>query len=89
MAKVITYECNQCGCEITVSEGHESHLMPIYCCGVEVSKVSASPKKAGSAKKKPLTAAPRKTAKKAAAKKSAGKATQKKIGPARKKTSKR
>ena len=89
MAKVITYECNQCGCEITVSEGHESHLMPIYCCGVEVSRVSASPKKAGSAKKKPLTAAPRKTAKKAAAKKSAGKATQKKIGPARKKTSKR
>ncbi|MDA8239070.1 MAG: hypothetical protein M0Z67_01735 [Nitrospiraceae bacterium] len=89
MAKVITYECNQCGCEITVSEGHESHLMPIYCCGVEVSRVSASPKKAGSAKKKPPAAAPRKTAKKAAAKKSAGKATQKKIGPARKKTSKR
>jgi len=89
MAKVVTYECNQCGCEITVSEGHESHLMPIYCCGVEVSRVSASPKKAGPAKKKPLTMAPGKTSKKVAAKKSAGKATPKKAGPARKKTSRR
>lgn len=89
MAKVITYECNQCGCEITVNEGHESHLMPIYCCGAEVSRVSASPKKAAAAKKKPLTTPAKKTAKKVAAKKSAGKAAQKKTGPARKKTAKR
>ena len=61
MAKAITYECNQCGCEITVNEGHESHLMPIYCCGAEVSRVSASTKKAAAAKKKPLTTPAKKT----------------------------
>jgi hypothetical protein len=89
MAKVITYECNQCGCEITVSKGHESHLMPIYCCGVQVSKVSASPKKAASPKKKSAKAGPKKTVRKVAAEKPAGKAAQKKKGAARKKTLKK
>ena len=44
MAKVITYECKECGCEIVVSSTHESHLRPIYCCGVEVSDVSEASK---------------------------------------------
>ena len=88
MARIITYECNQCGCEITVNETHESRLMPIYCCGVEVSKVSPSRKKAGTTKKKTVKATPRKTAKKVVAKKSQSKTPQKK-GAARKKISKR
>ncbi len=87
MAKVITYECNQCGCEITVSEGHESHLMPIYCCGVEVSKVPATQKKAVPAKKKTTRTAAKKTVKKVVAKKSVRMV--KKKGPAAKKTSRK
>jgi hypothetical protein len=44
MAKVITYECKECGCEIVVSGSHETHLRPIYCCGVEVAKISPASK---------------------------------------------
>ncbi len=60
MAKVITYECKECGCEIIVSGSHESHLRPIYCCGTEVKKVSASKPK------RPLVKTGGKTAKKKA-----------------------
>ncbi len=88
MAKVITYECNQCGCEITVSEGRESNLMPIYCCGVEVSKVSASTKKAAPAKKKTTRTAAKKTVKNVA-KKTAGRAAKGKKVTARKKTARK
>ncbi len=44
MAKVITYGCKECGCEIIVSGSHESHLRPIFCCGVEVVKISPASK---------------------------------------------
>ncbi len=67
MAKVITYECRECGCEIIVSGSHESHLRPIYCCGSEVTKVSSSSKRpeAKKAKKRVSTKALDKVAKKA------------------------
>ncbi|MBI4691584.1 MAG: hypothetical protein HY754_15170 [Nitrospirae bacterium] len=44
MAKVVTYECDQCGCEIVVTEMPETQLSPIYCCGVEMEETSASKK---------------------------------------------
>jgi hypothetical protein len=88
MAKVMTYECKECGCEIIVSGSHESHLRPIYCCGVEVANVSAAPK-TRAAKKKTVKAAPRKAVGRIVTKKAAGKATQKKKGPGRKTTSKK
>ncbi len=50
MAKVITYECKECGCEIIVSGSHETHLRPIYCCGIEVVKIPSASK--GTAAKK-------------------------------------
>ncbi len=78
MAKAITYECKECGCEIIVSGSHESHLRPIYCCGVEVVKVYSASKGTGAGKKvakKPARKPVKKIAKKPGNK------------PARKKTS--
>ena len=46
MAKVITYECDQCGCEVVVTSTPETDMMPIYCCGMEVEEVSSAGKKA-------------------------------------------
>ncbi len=72
MTRVITYECKECGCEIVVSGAHESHLRPIYCCGMEVAKISSRQP----AKKKTAKKAVRKTAAPAAGKaggKTAGK----------------
>jgi len=46
MAKVITYECDQCGCEVVVTSTPETDMMPIYCCGMEVEEVSLAGKKA-------------------------------------------
>jgi hypothetical protein len=85
MAKVITYECKECGCEITVSGTHESHLRPIYCCGAEVAEISPASRRTLTQKKtakKTVQKAVKKVAKKAAAKKPA-----KKKSPAPKKTS--
>ncbi len=73
MAKVITYECKECGCEIIVSGSHETHLRPIYCCGVEVKKKSSSAKAAMTKKTKEKKAP--KTTKKAMKKTAAGKRT--------------
>jgi len=81
MAKVITYECKECGCEIVVSGSHESHLRPIYCCGIEVAKISTSKKKTT---KKPAAKAVSKVAKK----KAAGKPAPKKA-PVKKKASRK
>ena len=67
MAKVITYECKECGCEIIVSGSHESHLRPIYCCGIEVARVSPASNRTGAAKKvgkKPAKKPAKKIAKK-------------------------
>lgn len=71
MAKVITYECKECGCEIVVSGTHESHLRPIYCCGTEVAKISPTSKKAAAktTKKKTVAKAVKNVARKTAAKK--------------------
>ena len=41
MARVVTYECNECGCAITVDETPDTELEPIYCCGKEVAEVAA------------------------------------------------
>jgi len=86
MPKVITYECSQCGTEVVVTETLETELRPIYCCGLEVTEISALEKKkarpakkaAGKALKKAVKKSPQKTAKKTAPKKKA---------PAKKKTS--
>ena len=61
MARLITYECDECGCEVTVKEMPETQLRPIYCCGVEVEEISTAKKKAVKTTKK--------TAKKKVAKK--------------------
>ena len=52
MARLIMYECDECGCEITVKEMPETQLLPIYCCGVEVEELSTAKKKAVKIKKK-------------------------------------
>ena len=80
MARVVTYECDECGCEITVSEMPETELTPIYCCGTEVTEVSSE-------KKKPAKKAVKKTAKKVAKKAGTRKAVKKPA--ARKRTSKK
>lgn len=66
MARLIMYECDECGCEVTVKEMSESQLSPLYCCGEEM-ETAAAGKKAKPKKK----AAKKKTAgkKKPAAKK--------------------
>lgn len=55
MGRVITYECDQCGCEVVVTETPDTIMSPIYCCGNVVKEVSpqkaAQPKKKASAKK--------------------------------------
>ena len=45
MARTVTYECKQCGTEVAVTETQDTSLSPIYCCGVEVSKVSSAKKR--------------------------------------------
>ena len=81
MARIITYECEQCGSEIIVTETGETQLSPIYCCGITVSEVSSVQKKATPAKK----AAKKVVAKKAAVKKVVKKEVAKKKVVAKKK----
>ena len=76
MSKVITYECDTCGCEVTVTEATDTQLSPLYCCGAELQEVSCVEKPAGQKKKavkktvkKVAKTAPKKTAKKPAKKK--------------------
>lgn len=68
MPRVITYECNQCGCEVVVTETPETELSPIYCCGLEVAEVSGGGKRTSKTVRKPakktVKAAVKKTAKK-------------------------
>jgi hypothetical protein len=77
MAKIVTYECDQCGCEVVVTSTPETDLMPIYCCGLEVTEVSAGGKAATAAKKKA-----KKPAKKVAKKTASGKKPAAKKKPA-------
>lgn len=80
MGKVITYECDTCGCEVVVTEAVDTQLSPLYCCGAELQEVSceekpARPKKktvkkaVKKAVKKVSKAAPKKAVKKPAKKK--------------------
>jgi hypothetical protein len=79
-ARIITYECEECGSEIVVTPTGESELSPIYCCGIEVTEVSSAGKKA-LPKKKTVKKGVKKTAKK--------KASPKKKPAAKKKASKK
>jgi hypothetical protein len=73
MARIVTYECEQCGSEIIVTETGETQLSPIYCCGITVTEVSAVGKKPAAPKKKAakkvVKKAVKKTVKKTVAKK--------------------
>ena len=79
MARIVTYECEQCGSEIIVTETGETQLSPIYCCGISVTEVSAVGKKQATPKKK--------AAKKVASKKTVKKTVAKKKPTLKKKTS--
>jgi hypothetical protein len=82
MARIVTYECEQCGSEIIVTEAGETRLSPIYCCGITVTQVSAVGKKPAAPKKKVA----KKVVKKAV-KKPVKKTVAKKKSTSRKKTS--
>jgi len=82
MARIVTYECEQCGSEIIVTEAGETRLSPIYCCGITVTQVSAVGEKPAAPKKK----AAKKVVNKAV-KKPVKKTVAKKKSTSRKKTS--
>jgi len=72
MPKVITYECDTCGCEVVVTEATDTQLSPLYCCGAELQEVSCVEKPARQKKKavkKVAKATPKKAVKKPAKKK--------------------
>lgn len=73
MGKVITYECDECGCEVVVTETPETQLSPIYCCGAELYGASSSKKSS-----KPVKKAVKKVVKKKVATKPVKKKAQKK-----------
>ncbi|MGD1075058.1 MAG: hypothetical protein ABR903_03125 [Thermodesulfovibrionales bacterium] len=75
MARVITYECTQCGTEVVVTEALEMGLSPIYCCGFEVTEISSLDKKSPRSKKKTVAKAVKKTLKKGTKKVSKKKVT--------------
>jgi hypothetical protein len=69
-ARVITYECEECGSEIVVTPTGETALSPIYCCGIEVTELSSAEKKPSKPAKKIASKTTKKvTKKKVAAKK--------------------
>jgi len=68
-ARIISYECEQCGSEIIVTSTGEGQLSPIYCCGFEVIEVSSVAKKAAAKKKTAKKAVKKAAKKKVAAKK--------------------
>jgi len=75
-AMVVTYECEQCGTEVVVTETGETMLSPIYCCGMQVTEVSSVEKKPTKPKKKAVKKVAKKRVakrKKPAAKKKASK----------------
>ncbi len=85
MARIVTYECDECGCEIVVTEAPESALSPIYCCGLEVVEVFSADIGPSGEKK----VAPRKVSKKRQPKKATTKKAVPKKRPARGKKSSR
>ncbi len=86
MMRIITYECEECGTEVVVTEKGGTLLRPIYCCGLEITEVSSVPLPAGA--KKRTAGKTVKTAKKAgrAVKKAAAERTTKTERTAKKKT---
>ena len=64
MPRIVTYECEQCGSEIVVTETGETLLSPIYCCGVTVTEVSSVEKKQGKVERKPAKKVTKKIVKK-------------------------
>ena len=64
MARIITYECEQCGSEIVVTESLGTQLSPIYCCGIGVTEVSVAQKKFAKPKKKAMKKVTKKVTKK-------------------------
>jgi len=50
--RTVTYECEQCGSEIVVTSTGEGELSPVYCCGIKVTEISSTRKKAVRPKKK-------------------------------------
>ena len=75
-AMIVTYECEQCGTEVVVTETGETMLSPIYCCGMQVTEVSSVEKKPTKPKKKAVKKVAKKRVakrKKPAAKKKASK----------------
>lgn len=69
MARVITYECTECGSEIVVTETMETVRSPIFCCGFEVAEVGSEEKKQSRPKKAVQKATKKGPAKKVAPKK--------------------
>jgi len=69
MARIITYECEQCGSEIVVTETGETELSPIYCCSMAVTEVGSVEKKQAKPKKKAVKKVTKKIVKKKVAKK--------------------
>jgi hypothetical protein len=72
-AMVVTYECRQCGTEVVVTETLGTRLSPIYCCGMEITRISSVPKKTAKSKKKAAKRVARKVSKKKVSKKKASK----------------
>ncbi len=68
IARVVTYECEECGSEIVVTETGETVLAPIYCCGATVVETTPAKKKQARPKKKTAGKVTRKVAKNKVAK---------------------
>ncbi len=51
MMRIITYECEECGTEVVVTERGGTLLRPIYCCGLEITEVSSIPHPGGANKR--------------------------------------
>jgi len=69
MARIVTYECTQCGSEVVVIESLGTQLSPIYCCGIEVTEVFTAKKKQAKPQKKAAKKVTKKVAKKKTSKK--------------------
>lgn len=68
-AMIITYGCELCGSEVIVKSTGESRLSPIYCCGMEVTRLASVKKRQTKSKKKAVKKVTKKVPKKKSAKK--------------------
>jgi hypothetical protein len=64
-ARIVTFECTECGSEVVVTATGEVQLSPIYCCGVEVTETTSG----ASRQARPKKQITKKTTKKIAQKK--------------------